>query len=89
MSSRSRGETPYTVAFRIETGAKSASGEREQPSSARTFDSAYGVSGRSGALSSSASSVPDAPYIEHDEAKTNRRTPASLAAGRPRSSRRG
>ena len=37
-----------------------------------------GVRGRSGAFSSSRSSVPDAPYIEHDEAKTKRRTPAAL-----------
>ena len=31
MSSRRRGETPKTVALRIETGAKSGAGEREQP----------------------------------------------------------
>ena len=86
MSRRRRGETPNTVAFRIETGAKSGPASSTSPSSERTFDSAYAVSGFSGASSSTATSVSDAPYIEQDEANTNRRTPASRAA---RASREG
>ena len=82
MSRRRRGETPNTVAFRIETGAKSGPASSTRPSSERTFDSAYGVSGFSGASSSTAASVSDAPYIEQDEANTNRRTPASRRRGR-------
>src|SRR5205823_5640671 len=79
-SRRSRGETPYTVAFRIDVGANVSSASSQSPVSASTLDAAYAVSGRSGADSSSASSVPDAPYIEQEEANTNRRTPASRAA---------
>ena len=35
-----RGDAPYAVAFRIETGAKSESASSNSASSARTFDSA-------------------------------------------------
>jgi hypothetical protein len=80
MSSLSRGDEPNAVPFRIETGAKSGVASAKSPSSARTFDSAYAVSGRSAACSFRASSVSDAPYIEQEEAKMNRRTPASRAA---------
>jgi len=79
-SSRRRGEAPYAVALRSETGEKPESASSTRPSSERTFDSAYGVSGLSGASSSSASSRPEAPYMLHDEEKTNRETPASFAA---------
>ena len=62
------------------TGEKWTSASSCNASSARTFDSAYGVSGRSGASSSRRSSSLAAPYIEHEEAKTKRPTPASFAA---------
>src|SRR5215211_2089434 len=69
----------HGVAFLIETGAKSGPASAASASSARTFDSAYAVSGFSGALSSTASSE-DAPYMLQDDENTNRRTPASRAA---------
>jgi hypothetical protein len=68
MSARSRGENPNAVALRIDTGTKSASASSTRSSSTRTLDSAYGVTGRSGA-SSSTSSLPDwAPYTEQVDA---------------------
>ena len=59
---------------------KSRSARPQIASSARTFDSAYGVSGRNGAFSSRRSSPSTAPYMLHEEAKTNRPTPADFAA---------
>ena len=62
-------------------GGEPVSGEPAQrllgraPSTRRTASS-----GRSGARSSSSSSTAEAPYIEHDDANTNRPTPASFAA---------
>ncbi len=64
----------------MKTGAKPSPSSSPSAVSAATFDSAYGVIGRSSEVSSSASSPPDAPYIEHDEAKTKRPTPAAFAA---------
>ncbi len=80
MSTRMRGESPYAVPFRMNTGEKSSSARTVSPSSARTFDSAYAVTGRSGASSSTNDSSAAAPYMLQDEEKTNRRTPASFAA---------
>ena len=68
MSARSRGEKPNAVALRRYTGVKSSSARRCRSSSTRTFDSAYGVTGRSGASSLTRSSPPDAPYTEHVDA---------------------
>ena len=68
MSARSRGENPNAVALRIDTGTKSASASSAMSSSTRTFDSAYGVTGLSGASSSTSSSPDCAPYTEHVEA---------------------
>ena len=52
----------------METGTKSASASAMRSSSTRTFDSAYGVTGLSGASSSTSSSPDCAPYTEQVEA---------------------
>ena len=61
MSARSRGEKPKAVALRMNTGLKSPSASACRSSSTRTLDSAYGVTGRSGASSATSSSPPEAP----------------------------
>ena len=68
MSARSRGENPNAVALRIETGTKSSSASAIRSSSTRTFETAYGVTGLSGASSSTSSSPDCAPYTEQVEA---------------------
>ena len=67
MSARSRGENPNAVALRRNTGEKESSAIAATSSSTRTLLSAYGVSGRSGALSVTRSS-PAAPYTEQVDA---------------------
>src|SRR5215207_2726706 len=78
-STRSRAETPYAVALRIETGAKLGPARSTSASSERTFDSEYTVRGFSGALSSTVSSE-EVPYMLQDDENTKRRTPASRDA---------
>ncbi len=84
MSSRSRGDTPYAVAKRRNTGEKSSVASSASDCSARTFDAAYAVSGASGAVSSTGASEPEAPYMLHDDAKTKRSTPAARASSASR-----
>ena len=68
MSARSRGENPNAVALRSENGTKSLSASSARSSSTRTLEIAYGVTGLSGASSSTSSSPDCAPYTEQVEA---------------------
>ena len=79
-SPRSRGENPYAVALRRNTGEKSSSASVTRSCSERIFDSPYGVSGAKAAFSSSGESSVPAPYRLHDDENRNRGTPAALAA---------
>src|SRR6266481_8471882 len=77
ISRRSRGDTPYAVAFRREVGLKCSSAIFARSRSTKTLDSPYGVTGLSDAVSSWKSS-PAAPYVLHDEENTKRSTPPVL-----------
>src|SRR5271165_3122643 len=79
MSSRSRGDAPYAVAFLMNVGLKFSSARGLMSRSTSTFDSPYGVTGLSDAFSSRKSS-PAAPYVLHEDEKTKRFTPASFAS---------
>lgn len=75
------------MALLIATVANSSSARSRNAVSALAFDSAYAVNGRSGASSASSVSPFAAPYMAHDDEKTNRRTPGALHSARKRDRR--